>query len=165
MKRTVTLGFLLAVAMILSYVESLIPFSIGIPGMKLGLPNLVVVLLLYLYGSREALLVNTTRIVLSGLLFSNLYTVVYSMAGALCSFGVMLLLKRTGKFSIIGVSIGGGVFHNMGQLLLAMLVVETYAVSFYLPYLMLAGMITGFFIGIAGRHLMPYLKKLIEKMK
>lgn len=160
MKKTVTLGFLLAVAMILSYVESLIPFSIGIPGIKLGLPNLIVLLLLYLYGSREALLVNMMRIVLSGFLFSGLYTIIYSLAGAICSFSVMLLLKKTGKFSMIGISIGGGVFHNIGQILVAMFVVENYAVSFYLPYLMLAGMITGFLIGIAGSRLMPYLGTL-----
>lgn len=163
MKRTVTLGFLLAVSMLLSYIESLLPFGIGIPGIKLGLPNMVVLLLLYLYSGREALLVNVLRIVLSGFLFSNLYTILYSMAGALCSFAVMCLLKKTKKFSMIGISISGGVFHNVGQLCMAMLVVKTSAVAFYLPYLILAGVVTGFVIGIAVRQVMPYLARLEEE--
>lgn len=163
MKRTVTLGFLLAVAMLLSYVESLIPFGIGIPGIKLGLPNLIVLLMLYLYSGREAIVVNLLRIILSGFLFSNLYTILYSLAGALCSFGIMYLLKKTGKFSVIGISVSGGVFHNIGQMFVAMLVVETFAVAFYLPYLMLAGVLTGFLIGIVSRQLMPYIARLEER--
>ncbi|MBO5209246.1 MAG: Gx transporter family protein [Lachnospiraceae bacterium] len=162
MKRTVTLGFLLAVSMLLSYIESLIPFSIGIPGIKLGLPNLIVLIMMYRYSGREALVVNIMRIVLSGFLFSNLYTILYSLAGALCSFGIMYLLKRTGKFSVLGISISGGVFHNIGQVLVAMFVVETYAAAFYLPYLMIAGILTGFIIGIVSRQLMPYIARLEE---
>lgn len=163
MKRTVTLAFLLAVSMLLAYVESLIPFGIGIPGIKLGLPNLVVVLMMYIYNDKEALLVNLVRIVLSGFLFSNLYTILYSLAGALCSFAIMFLLKKTKKFSIIGISISGGVFHNVGQLLVAMIVVQTVAVAFYLPYLMISGILTGLIIGIAGRQLMPYIVRLEER--
>ena len=135
MKRTVTLGFLLAVSMLLAYVESLIPFGIGIPGIKLGLPNLVVVLMMYIYNDKEALLVNLVRIVLSGFLFSNLYTILYSLAGALCSFAIMFLLKKTKKFSIIGISISGGVFHNVGQLLVAMIVVDKHAKFAFILYM------------------------------
>ena len=163
MKRTVILGFLLAVSMLLSYIESLLPLSIGIPGIKLGLPNLIVVLILYIYNGKEALLVNVARILLSGFLFSNLYTILYSLADALFSFAIMLLLKKTGKFSLVGVSICGGVFHNVGQILVAIFVVETFAAAFYLPYLMIAGMVTGFVIGIAGRHIMPYIIQLEER--
>ena len=123
MKKIVMLGFLLALSMILSYIESILPLSIGIPGIKLGLPNLTVVILLYLYGAREALAVNLLRIVLSGFLFGNLFAIFYAMAGALCSVIIMLIMKKADLFSIAGVSIGGGVFHNMGQLIVAMFVV------------------------------------------
>lgn len=157
-KKTVMLGFLLALSMILSYIESLIPFSLGIPGIKLGLPNLIVVLLLYVYGGREALTVNLARVVLTGFLFGNLYGILYALAGAVFSFGLMILMKRIGCFSIAGVSIGGGVFHNIGQVLVAMFVVETYAPVFYLPYLMIAGAVTGFVIGIVSMRILPYVQ-------
>lgn len=181
MRRTVELGFLLALSLILSYVESLIPFSFGIPGIKLGLPNLIVLLLLYdetgdqtarkedvspgpvgnffTKGAREALLVNGLRIVLSGFLFSNLYAILYAMAGAVLSFIAMLLGRRTGCFSMVGVSILGGVFHNIGQILVAMLVVETFAVAYYVPFLIAAGTVTGALLGFVGMQLVPYLRR------
>ena len=172
MRRTVELGFLLALSLILSYVESLIPFSFGIPGIKLGLPNLIVLLLLYeipdgrqekslhlTKGAREALLVNVLRIVLSGFLFSNLYAILYALAGAAFSFMAMLLGKRIGRFSMVGVSILGGVFHNIGQILVAMLVVETFAVAYYVPFLIIAGTVTGALLGFVGIQLLPYLRR------
>lgn len=161
-KKTVLLGFLLAVSMILSYIESILPFSVGIPGIKLGLPNLIVVLLLYTYGAKEAFTVNLARILLSGFLFGNLYSILYALAGALCSFCLMLLLRNIKYFSIAGVSIGGGVFHNIGQILAAMFVVDTFAPAFYLPFLMIAGAVTGFLIGAAGNRLLPYMQRLKE---
>lgn len=158
MKKTVTLGFLLALSMILSYIESILPLSIGIPGIKLGLPNLIVVILLYLYGEKEALAVNILRIVLSGFMFGNLFAILYALAGALFSFTVMFIMKKTNVFSIAGVSIGGGVFHNIGQLIVAIFVVETYAPIFYLPVLLAAGVATGFIIGLISMRLMPYIQ-------
>lgn len=167
MKRTVELGFLLAVALILSYVESLIPFTFGIPGIKLGLPNLIVILLLYsaklpVRGAREALLVNGLRIILSGFLFGSMYSILYALAGAVFSFTVMVSARRFRCFSMIGVSVLGGVFHNIGQTLVAMFVVETLAVLYYLPILIVAGMATGAVLGIAGMELLPYLRQNIE---
>ena len=172
MRRTVELGFLLALSLILSYVESLIPFSFGIPGIKLGLPNLIVLLLLYetpdggqkkflhlTKGAREALLVNGLRIVLSGFLFSNLYAILYALAGAAFSFMAMLSGKRIGCFSMVGVSILGGVFHNIGQILVAMLVVETFAVVYYAPFLIVAGTVTGALLGFVGIQILPYLRR------
>lgn len=160
-KKTVTLGFFLALALILAYVESLIPFSFGIPGIKLGLPNLIVVLLLYGNGgtqtNRDALLVNGLRIVLSGFLFSNLYTILYALAGAVCSFVAMLLGRRLKCFSVIGVSVLGGVFHNIGQIIVAMLVVETVYVGYYIPFLIVAGTVTGAVLGFIAMELTPYL--------
>lgn len=160
-KKIVTLGFFLALALILAYVESLIPFSFGIPGIKLGLPNLIVVLLLYGNGgtqtNRDALLVNGLRIVLSGFLFSNLYTILYALAGAVCSFAAMLLGRRLKCFSVIGVSVLGGVFHNIGQIIVAMLVVETVYVGYYIPFLIVAGTVTGAVLGFIAMELTPYL--------
>lgn len=165
-KKTVELGFFLALALILAYVESLIPFSFGIPGIKLGLPNLIVVLLLYREGTTqtnrqdgvmEALLVNGLRIILSGFLFSNLYTILYALAGALCSLAAMLLGRRLKCFSVIGVSVLGGVFHNIGQIIVAMLVVETVYVGYYVPYLIVAGTVTGAVLGFIAMELTPYL--------
>lgn len=161
MRRTAELGLLLAMALILSYVESLIPFSFGIPGIKLGLPNLIVLLLLY-DGRRvsEALLVNGMRIVLSGFLFSNLYAILYALAGAAFSFLAMLAGRRTKRLSMMGVSVLGGVFHNVGQLLVAMAVVETLAVAYYVPFLIAAGTLTGALLGFVGMELLPYLRRI-----
>ena len=161
MRKTAELGFFLAVALILSYVESLIPITLGIPGIKLGLPNLIVVLLLFgqRYGAKEALLVNGMRIVLSGFMFSNLYAILYALAGAAFSFIAMLIGKRLRCFSVIGVSVLGGVFHNIGQAVVAMIVVETFAVSYYIPFLIVAGMITGAFLGLIVMEIIPYLDR------
>lgn len=156
-RKTVLLGFLLAISMILAYMESILPLAVGIPGVKLGLPNLVVVLLLYSYGKREALSVNLLRILLTGFLFGNLYSILYALAGALFSFCVMDVVKRTGVFSIAGVSISGGVSHNIGQILVAMFVVESFAPAFYLPFLLIAGAVTGFLIGIVSTHVIMYI--------
>ena len=167
-KRIARLGLLLALALILAYVESLIPFSFGIPGIKLGLPNLVVVLLLCSEnigvdsgsGAKEALFVNMLRIILSGFLFSNLYTILYALAGALFSFTVMLVGRRMRCFSVIGVSVLGGVFHNIGQIITAMLVVETVYVGYFVPFLIAAGTVTGAVLGIAVMEITPYLTRL-----
>jgi heptaprenyl diphosphate synthase len=161
-KRTAELGFYLAVALILSYVESLIPISIGIPGMKLGLPNAVVVLLLYEKGSvKEAALVNVLRIVLSGFLFGSMYSILYALSGAVCSFAVMLIVRKLRCFTVIGVSVCGGVFHNIGQMAVAVLVVESTAVFYYLPMLMIAGTLTGALLGVIVMELVPYLQRSI----
>lgn len=167
-KKIVQLGFFLALALILAYVESLIPFSFGIPGIKLGLPNLIVVLLLCrddvsrnsCFGAKEALMINGLRIVLSGFLFSNLYAILYALAGASLSFTAMLIGRRMRCFSMVGVSVLGGVFHNIGQILVAMLVVETVYVGYYVPFLIAAGTITGAVLGIAAMELMPYLGRV-----
>ena len=159
MKKTVKLGFFLALALILSYVESLIPFSFGIPGIKLGLPNLIVVLLLYRNGAKDALAVNFLRIILAGFLFGSLYSILYALAGAMLSFAAMLAGRRIGCFSPMGVSVLGGVFHNIGQIVVAMLVVETYYVGYYMPFLIVAGTVTGAVLGVAVLELMPYLRE------
>ena len=177
-KKLAQLGLFLALALILAYVESLIPLSFGIPGIKLGLPNLIVVLLLcsesaarrnegesdsasintQWNGAKEAFLINGLRIILSGFLFSNLYTILYALAGAALSFAAMLIGRRMRCFSMIGVSVLGGVFHNIGQIIVAMIVVETVYVGYYIPFLIVAGTVTGAVLGIAAMELMPYVK-------
>ena len=146
------LGVFLALALICSYVESLIPFYFGIPGVKLGLTNIVVVLMLYCSGTREAFAVSTLRIVLAGFLFGNLFSILYSLAGGLLSFLVMYLLKRTKQFGVLPVSIGGGIFHNVGQLCVAALVVDNYNIFYYMPVLLAAGFVTGLLIGVAAQE-------------
>ncbi len=147
-KRLAQLGLLTALSLIASYIELLIPMPIGIPGVKLGLANLMIVWTLYAMGPKEALAVNGVRIVLSGFLFGNLSMILYSLAGAAVSFAFMYLAKRSGAFRMAGVSIIGGVMHNVGQLLAAMLVLETGSLIYYGPVLLLAGLLTGFLIGV-----------------
>ena len=147
------MGVFLALALICSYVESLIPISFGLPGVKLGLTNIVVVLMLYCIGAKEALAVSVCRIVLAGFLFGNLFSILYSLAGGLLSFLIMWAVKRTGKLGILPVSVCGGIFHNIGQLAVAALVVENYNVFYYLPVLLLAGAATGLAIGVVAQEL------------
>ena len=167
-KRTAYFGVFIALALILSYVETLIPISFGIPGIKLGLANLVIVIVLYTYGGREALLLSVTRILLSGFLFGNLSMIFYSLAGGVLSLAVMVFLRRLGGFSVQGISMAGGVFHNIGQLLLAMVVVETYQVGYYVPVLLISGLVTGMVIGVISGEVLKrttFLKKQEEKEK
>ena len=153
-------GVFTALALIFSYVESLIPFHIGIPGVKLGLANLIVVVALYKMGTEEAYALSVARIVLSGFLFANLFSIIYSLAGGMLSLTVMVFLKKKGWFSVYGVSLAGGVMHNVGQLLIAMLIVETFSVSYYLPVLLVAGVITGLVIGILAEAMLKRLAGL-----
>ena len=162
-KKLVTLGFLLSVALILSYIESLIPFGFGIPGIKLGLANLAVLLCLYCLGAKEAVVLNITRILLAGFLFGNLYSILYSLAGGLLSFLVMWLVKRMNFWTIAGVSVLGGVSHNLGQILIAAFVVETVGVFYYIPYLLLAGVLTGWLLGLITKIVIPYFERIERK--
>ena len=147
-EKTAQLGLLTALALIAGYIELLIPMPVGIPGVKPGLANLVVVWALYALGPYEALAVNGMRILLSGFLFGNLSMILYSLAGAAMSFVCMYLAKKSGAFTILGVSIVGGVTHNVGQLLVAMAVLETKSLIYYGPVLLAPGLVTGAVLGI-----------------
>ncbi len=140
-------GMYLALALILSYVETLIPFYIGVPGVKLGLTNLIIVLMLYDKGMAQAFVLSCTRVILAGFLFGSLSSILYSMAGGALSLLCMAAAKKSGKFSIYGVSMVGGVTHNIGQILVAMAVVESAGVAYYLPVLLVSGVVTGALIG------------------
>ncbi|MBO5371338.1 MAG: Gx transporter family protein [Lachnospiraceae bacterium] len=157
-RKTAHLGMLLAVALICSYIESLIPFYFGIPGVKLGLTNIVVVWMLYLIGAKEAFLISILRILLAGFMFGNPFSIIYSLGGGILSFIAMLLLKKTNRFQVVSISVLGGIFHNIGQLLVASLVVENFNLFYYMPVLLSAGFITGFLIGILAQELIARLK-------
>lgn len=148
------LGMLLALALLCSYVETLIPFNFGVPGIKLGLTNIVVILTMYLVGQKEALLVSVARIILAGFLFGNPFTIVYSLVGGILSFLVMVFLKNVLKLNIISISAAGGVFHNLGQLIVAALVVENMNLLYYMSILFFAGLLTGILIGIVSREIL-----------
>ncbi len=139
-----------ATAMILSYLESLIPLSLSFPGIKIGLANLAIVFILYKLGIKEAVCVSVLRLLWVGILFGNMMTLAYSAAGAALSLAVMALLRKTNKFSEIGVSVAGGVFHNFGQILMAALLMGVAQILYYLPVLCISGTISGAIIGIVG---------------
>ena len=144
------MGHLTALGLIIGYIEFLIPIPLGIPGVKPGFANIVIVWALYSLGPWEALMINGMRIFLSGFLFGNFSMILYSLAGAAVSFLCMCLAKKSGLFSMTGVSMIGGVMHNMGQLLVAMAVLETVSLVYYGPVLLAAGVITGLLIGIVS---------------
>ena len=156
--RVAYFGVFTALALIFSYVETLIPVNLGIPGVKLGLANLIIVVALYKMRLSEAYLLSVVRILLAGFIFGNYFSIIYSLAGGLLSLTVMALLKKWGGFSLQGISIAGGVFHNIGQLIVAAVVVETFSVTYYFPVLLVAGL-TGLVIGIVAEMM---LKRLVN---
>lgn len=153
-------GVFTALALIFSYVETLIPIQFGIPGVKLGLANLIIVIALYRMKLSEAYLLSIVRVLLAGFIFGNYFSIIYSLAGGILSLTVMALLRKKGGFSVIGVSIAGGVFHNIGQLIVASVIVETFSVMYYVPVLLIAGLVTGLLIGIASDGMLKRLADL-----
>ncbi len=148
-KRLVLLAMLTAVAMILSYVESLLP-SVGIPGVKMGLANIAVIFALFRFGWKEAAALSLVRVVLVSLLFGSVGAMLYSLAGAVLSLAVMALLCRIDRFSTVGISVAGGVAHNAGQILMAMLILQTKQLLGYLPVLAVSGIAGGVLTGLAA---------------
>lgn len=161
--RVAGIGMMVSVALMLSLLERMLPpVAAAAPGIKLGLANVVVLLVLYQRGPWEALLVNALRVLMAGLLFTNLQTLLYSAVGAAVSYLVMVLLKKTGWFSVVGVSIAGAVCHNAGQLLVAVWITRSPVLWGYLPVLVLAGAVTGLLMGLVARgvlHALPRLKR------
>ncbi len=146
-RRVAQYGLLIALAMVLSYVESLVPTFFAVPGIKLGLTNLVVMVALYRMSGRDAVIINLVRILLVSMTFGNAFSLMYAAGGGLLSGTVMILLKRTGRFQMLTVSIAGGVAHNVGQILVAMALLETWQVSYYLLVLWWSGLAAGLVIG------------------
>lgn len=155
-RKVAFLGMFTALALVLGGLEALLPSPL-VPGMKVGLANVVTLLVLYRFGWKEACYVNLLRVGLSGLLFGTPSLVPYSLTGAAFSLVIMVLLKKTDWFSVVGVSVAGGVMHNAGQLLMAVILLENGVIGYYLPVLILAGTISGVLIGLAGGFLHRHL--------
>ena len=160
-KKVAYLGLFLGLALVCSYLESLVPIGFGIPGIKLGLTNVVVILLMYCIGAKEALIISLLRIFLIGFLF-NPASILFSLAGGLLSFILMYLMKRTNLFKCLSVSLVGGISHNIGQIIVASVIVENYNILFYIPVLLVAGIITGFLIGIVSQEIIIRLENSIH---
>lgn len=147
-KNIAKYGLLTALAIILGYVEFLIPVNLGIPGTKLGIANIAVIFSLYLLGRRGAFLISMVRIIISGLLFGGVFSMLYSLGGGILSFAVMALLYKNRHLSSVGVSIAGGACHNIGQLVVAVLVANTPTLFSLFPWLVLVGAVTGAVNGV-----------------
>ena len=157
-KKVSLYGILVSLAFIASYIEVLIPFNFHIPGMKLGLANIVVLAALYTGGAKAGITVSIIRIILVGLTFGNPYSAIYGLSGGVMSLAVMIALKKTDFFGVMGVSMAGGVAHNIGQLACAMILLKLPAVFTYLSYLMLVGTVTGALIGVIDEEVLKRLK-------
>lgn len=157
-RKTAYTGMYAAIAIVLSYIEMLLPITIGIPGAKPGFSNIIIVFAIYSVGSVSALIINVIRILIIGMLFGNLISIVFSLFGALVSLMAMLLAKRIKGIHPVGVSICGGVAHNLGQILAAAFLVKTYSVLYYLPFLIIAGVISGIIIGILAGLILERLQ-------
>lgn len=149
-KKIAVLALAIALAMILSFVESQIPAFVAIPGVKIGLANIAVVFVLYKLGWKEAVLISLVRVFMVSVLFGTAVSLFYSVAGAVLSLTGMVLLRKTGLFSTVAVSVTGGVLHNVGQILMACLLLETNVIVYYLPFLILSGVIAGVIIGVVS---------------
>ncbi len=161
-RRIAFLGLFVALAFVLSYIEFMLPLNIGIPGAKIGIANLAVMVTLYTVGEKNAIALSIIRVVLVGLTFGNISMMMYSLAGAALSLFAMLLARKIGKLSMTGVSVLGGVFHNVGQIIVAMLVLETKSLFYYLPFLIIVGTITGIVIGIVSSLITARVKNIFK---
>ena len=150
-KRVATLGVIASLALLLSYVEFLLPpLFVAVPGIKLGLPNVVILFVLYYSGVRDAIGVSFVRVIISAMLFGSVMTLAYSAAGAALSLVVMATLKRLNILSPLGVSVAGAVAHNIGQTVVAVILLDTPQIAYYMVVLTLTGIVTGAFVGILG---------------
>lgn len=161
-KRAAYLGMFTALGLVLGWLETLIPIYAIAPGMKIGLANLVTLLVLYRFGWKEAAGVSLLRIALSSMLFGTVTMLLYSLAGAVLSLLVMVALKKTERFSVLGISAAGGVLHNTGQVLVAVVLMENHAILYGLPLLVLSGVLSGLLVGMAGAFLHKHLPKEIS---
>ena len=159
-KSIAFLGISASVALLLSYIEFLLPpLFAAVPGIKIGLPNVIIIFVLYAVGVKAAAGVSFVRLCVSSLLFGNPVMFAYSAAGAVLSFLVMIILKKTDKLSAVGVSVAGGVAHNLGQIFVAMLLLNTPQIAYYMIVLTVTGTVSGVFIGLCGAYLVKRLSK------
>ena len=149
-RKLTVLAMTLSFALILSFVESRIPALVAIPGVKAGLANIAVIFALYKLGAREAVVVSLMRVMIVSMLFGSVASLIYSVAGAVLSLSVMILLKKLTPLSEVTVSVFGGVMHNVGQIIAASLMLSTNVVVYYLPFLLISGTLAGIAIGVAS---------------
>lgn len=152
-KEVAYYGVFTALAAIASYIEAILPLSVGIPGVKLGLANIIIITVLYLFSARAALCISIIRILIVGFLFGNMSMILYSLCGGLLSFLVMYLAKKTNKVSIIGVSVMGGIFHNIGQIIAAGFSIGFTSIIGYIPILIISGTVAGIIIGLVAKQI------------
>ena len=157
-KKIATSALMIALAMILSFVESQIPSFFPIPGIKLGLANISVIFALYRLSIKDAIVVSLIRVVVVSTLFGTSLTLAYSLSGAVLSLLIMVLLKKSDRFSIVGVSVAGGISHNIGQIIMAIILMHNSVISYYLPFLIISGIVTGVVIGLVSA-------KIVERVK
>lgn len=159
-KKVAEYGLFIALAFILSYIESLYSLGGSIPGIKIGLANLVVIVVLYIHGWKKALSINLIRVILVGFMFGSMMSIIYGMVGAMASFLVMIICKKNDYFSVKGVSITGAITHNIAQILVAIIFLKTNDIAYYLPILIIVGVITGLVIGIIGDVMIVMISKI-----
>ncbi len=159
-KKVAFLGMCIALSMILSFVESQIPPLVAVPGVKMGLPNIVMVFMLYKVGAKDTAIVSILRVILVGILFGTPLSMIYSLAGAALSLIGMILLKKTNLFAPVTVSVAGGILHNIGQIATACIVMETAQIAYYLPVLFISGTIAGILIGLTAAMILKRLDKM-----
>ena len=157
-KKIATSALMIALAMILSFLESQIPSFFPIPGIKLGLANIAVIFALYRLSIKDAIVVSLIRVVVVSTLFGTSLTLAYSLSGAVLSLLIMVLLKKSDRFSIVGVSVAGGISHNIGQIIMAIILMHNSVISYYLPFLIISGIVTGVVIGLVSA-------KIVERVK
>ena len=162
-KKISLIAMFSAFAILVSYIETFIP-SIGIPGVKLGLANIVIVLAIYILDVKYAIVIDIVRILLVGFMFGSLFSIYFALVGAFFSILIMAILKKVFDFSIVTISVFGGVFHNVGQIVVAAIVVSSYNIIYYLPVLLIAGIICGLIIGILARILLERTRIICEKL-
>ena len=162
-KKLVLLSLFAAAALVLSYIESMLPpLYPAVPGIKMGLPNIIILVCLYILSPKEALVLSLVRVFVSALLFGNIMSLAYSLAGAMLSLAVMTVLKKTNSFSAVGVSVSGAVCHNLGQVIVAIAILENIQIGYYMIILSVTGTIAGILTGIAGALVTKYLNKAIK---
>ncbi len=163
-KKLALLGVLAALSIVLSFVESLLPpIYAAVPGIKIGLANIVSIVLLYSFSVKDTASVTLVRVLTVALLFGNVMTLAYSIAGSFLSITIMALLKKTNLFSAVGVSIAGGVSHNLGQIIVAIFITSTLEIGYYMIFLCISGILSGTLIGVAGALVLKYTKNIIYK--
>lgn len=160
-KEITVVAICTSLALLLSYVEMLIPVLIqGVPGIKMGLPNIVIVFALYLMGTKKAVLISLIRVAIMSMMFGNFTYFLYSIAGAALSLCVMILIKKLDFMSSVGVSVAGALAHNVGQILVAMMLMQTSQIGWYLIVLSITGVISGIFVGLCGALVVKRMSKL-----